>query len=205
MLALVLALVVFVLAALVVGHGSAVYYGTHTHNSFILGISNSLEAFFIRAETVNSNFQRRAEAHQAHKAALTAHNPRSSAPTTAPTRAFQMAGTEEPPSASKISNALANGQDKTEPSQKRRRKSGGNGADARDDAHDRSGRGQPEEEDQGTLGAQGRDGIPLEGVGPEVLFRLLRVPSLCGHVVGKAQRIRTSTLTISPREMILFL
>lgn len=82
-----------------------------------------------------------------------------------------MAGAEASPSASEISKALANGQNETEPSQKRRRKSGGNGADARDDALDRSGRDQPEEENQGTLGARGRDGVPLEGV---------RLEGVCG-------------------------
>lgn len=98
-----------------------------------------------------------------------------------------MAGTEVPPSVCEISNALANGQDKTEPSQKRRRKSGGNGADAhRDDALDRSGQDQLEEEDRGTLGARGRDGVPLEVVGLEGTCGCLCVHKLCGRLVDKA-------------------
>ncbi|CAM9446085.1 unnamed protein product, partial [Laminaria digitata] len=86
-----------------------------------------------------------------------AHGPQPTtrSPIKATTPLAHMAGTEVPPSVCEISNALANGQDKTEPSQKRRRKSGGNGADAhRDDALDRSGQDQLEEEDRGTLGAR---------------------------------------------------
>ena len=130
--------------------------------SFILRSSNILGAFFIRAETVNSNFQRRARPSRRSKAAPTAHCPLTPAPITAPTRTLDMAGTGASPSASDISNALANGQDIAEPFQKRRRKSSGNGADVGDDAHDRSGRDQAETEDQGTLGTRGRDGVHLK-------------------------------------------
>lgn len=136
------------------------------------------------------------------KAAPTAHSRQSPTPITASTRTFNMAGIEAPPSASDISNALANGQDRAEPFQKRRRKSSGNGADSGDDAHDRSGRDQPEIDDQGTLGTRGRDGAPLEGMGPEGVHGWLWMPNLCGHFVGIAGRIRTSalTITISKRE-----
>ena len=208
MLALVLALVVLVLAALVVGHGSAVYIlcaptpaVPQQYPSFILGSSNILGAFFIRAETVNSNFQRRARPSRRSKAAPTAHCPLTPAPITAPTRTLDMAGTGASPSASDISNALANGQDIAEPFQKRRRKSSGNGADVGDDAHDRSGRDQAETEDQGTLGARGRDGVPLEGMGSYGVYGWLWMPNLCRHLVGMAQRVRTSALsnTISRR------
>eukprot|EP00904_Undaria_pinnatifida_P008402 jgi/Undpi1/4692/HiC_scaffold_18.g08045.m1 len=77
---------------------------------------------------------------------------------------------EEPLAVSESLNALANGHDKVSPFPKRRRKSGGNDADAdaqpQGDALDGSGRSRPEA-NKGVLETRGRDGTPLKGAGPE--------------------------------------
>lgn len=96
-----------------------------------------------------------------------------------------MAGMEEPLAVSESLNALANGHDKVSPFPKRRRKSGGNDADAdaqpQGDALDGSGRSRPEA-NKGVLETQGRDGTPLKGAGPEGVCWCLWVFKSCGRL-----------------------
>lgn len=169
---------------------TAIYNSTPHKQLHLSGFPIVVEAFFVREETINSNFQR-VPKQPAGKLSSTHSSPQPTtcSPTTTALPTYHMAGTEEPHAAPESSNALANGQDKVEPSQKRRRKSGGNGADAdahqpQGDAVDGSGRGQPDEEDNGILGARGRGSIVFYGVVIKRVCGCLWTSSVCGRLAG---------------------